>query len=104
MLYIFKSSSAADVIMQRFSAETMLSVMGKMPGKTGVITVSEMDTLIQKIESELQRQAQIEREPGSSGFQISSQHDAVWFRESAARFLDLLRTSKAAGNNIVWGL
>jgi len=51
MLYTFKSSSAADVIMQRFSAETMLSIIGKTPGKTGVITVSEMDTLIRKIES-----------------------------------------------------
>ncbi len=104
MLYTFKSSSAADVIMQRFSAETMLSIIGKTPGKTGVITVSEMDTLIQKIESELQRQAPIELDPGSSGFEISSQHDAVRFRESAARFLDLLRTSKAAGSNVVWGL
>jgi hypothetical protein len=27
MLYTFKSSSAADVIMQRFSAEKMLSVL-----------------------------------------------------------------------------
>jgi hypothetical protein len=33
MLYTFKSSSAADVIMQRFSAETMLSIIGKTPEK-----------------------------------------------------------------------
>jgi cyclopropane-fatty-acyl-phospholipid synthase len=104
MLYTFKSSSAADVIMQRFSAETMLSIIGKTPGKTGVITVSEMDTLIQKIESELQRQTPIERDPGSSGTEISNQHDAVRFRESANSFLELLRTSKATGSNVVWGL
>lgn len=55
MLYIFKSSSSADVIMQRFSAEMMLSIIGKTAGKTGVITVSEMDSLIRKIESEIQR-------------------------------------------------
>lgn len=104
MLYTFKSSSAADVIMQRFSAEKMLSVIGKIPGKTGVITISEMDDLIEKIESELDRQAKIERGAGDSGEEISNQHDAVRFRESAARFLDLLRTSKAAGSNVVLGL
>ena len=104
MLYTFKSSSAADVIMQRFSAETMLSIIGKAPGKTGVISVSEIDDLIQKIESELQRQLKTERDPVSSGIEISNQHDAVRFRESAIRFLDLLRTSKATGSNVVWGL
>lgn len=104
MLYTFKSSSGADVIMQRFSAEMILSIIGKKPGKTGVIIVSEMDELIRKIELELKRQAQIERGMGTSGVQISNQHDAVGFRESAAGFLTLLKTSQASGNNVVWGL
>jgi cyclopropane-fatty-acyl-phospholipid synthase len=104
MLYTFKSTTGADVIMQRFSAEMMLSVIGKIPGRTGVITVSEMDDLIQKIESELKRQAQVERGVAHSGIEISNQHDAVGFRESADDFLALLRTSKASGSNVVWGL
>jgi hypothetical protein len=104
MLYTFKSSSAADLIMQRFSAEMMLSIIGKTPGKKGVITVSEMDELIQKIEFEIKRQAQVEKGSGGSGVEISSQHDAVRFRESAANFLILLKTSKASGSNVVWGL
>jgi hypothetical protein len=45
-----------------------------------------------------------ERDPVSSGIEISNQHDAVRFRESAIRFLELLRTSKATGSNVVWGL
>jgi cyclopropane-fatty-acyl-phospholipid synthase len=104
MLYTFKSTTGADVIMQRFSAETMLSIIGKAPGKTGVITVSEMDELIQKIEYELKRQEGIERGVGDSGTEISSRHDAVRFRENADNFLVLLRTSKASGSNVVWGL
>ncbi len=104
MLYIFKSSVAADVVMQRFSAEKMLSIIGKSPGKVGVIAVSEMEEIIQKIESELKHQAQIEHGKGDSGIEISGQHDAARFRESAATFLDLFRTSKAAGINVVWGL
>lgn len=103
MLYTFKSSSAADVIMQRFSAEKMLSVIGKTPGKTGVITVSEMDDLIAKIESELYQLAKTEEDASGSGVDISSHHDAVRFRESAARFLELLRTSKANGSSVIWG-
>lgn len=90
--------------MQRFSAETMLSIIGKKPGKTGVIAVSEMDELIRKIEFELKRQALVEQGVGESGVEISSQHDAAGFRESAAGFLTLLKTSKASGNNVVWGL
>lgn len=104
MLYTFRSNSGADVIMQRFSAETMLSIIGKKPGKTGVITVSEMDELIQKIEFELKRQAEVERGVGASGVEISSRHDAARFRESAENFLVLLKTSKASSNNVVWGL
>lgn len=104
MLYIFKSTSGADVIMKRFNAEAMLSIIGKKPGKTGVITVSEMDELIQKIEFEIKRQAQVERGVGASGVEIPIQHDAACFRESADNFLMLLRTSKASGSNVVWGL
>ena len=61
MLYTFKSSSAADVIMQRFSAEKILSVLGKTQGNTGVIPVSEMVEPIQKIVSELRRTVVVEQ-------------------------------------------
>lgn len=104
MLYIFKSSSTADVIMQRFIAENILSVIGKPPGKTGVITVSEMDDALSKIEYELERQAQVEQGLAHTGTEITIQNDNGQFRRNAIFVLDLLRTSKAAGNHVTWGL
>ena len=104
MLYIFKSSSAADVVMQRFSAEKILSVIGKTPSKTGVITLSEIAVAISDIESELERQAQIEQGMAHSGAELYNQHDGVQFRQSATVFLDLLRISKAASSPVTWGL
>ena len=103
MLFIFTSSSAADVVMQRFSAEKIFSVIGKTLTKKGVISLGEIDAAVEKIESELERQALIERGMANSGTEISSQHDAIQFRKNATIFLDLLRSSKAAGGHITWG-
>jgi Domain of unknown function (DUF1840) len=104
MLYIFTSSSAADVVMQRFSAEKIFSVIGKTLTKTGVISLDEIDAAVEKIESELERQALIERGLANSGTEISIQHDAIQFRKTATFFLDLLRNSKAAGTHVTWGI
>ncbi len=104
MLYTFRSSSAADVIMQRFNAEKILSIIGKNPGKVGVITVSEMDEMIQKIESEIERQEQGEQSRRRSDAPFSDHIDVKRFQEGVVPFLELLRTSKTAGSNVVWGL
>jgi hypothetical protein len=103
MLYIFTSPAAADVVMKQFSAEKIFSVIGKTLTRNGVITLSEIDNAVFTIESELEHQAHIERGTANSGTEISSQHDAIQFRKNATIFLDLLRSSKAAGSHITWG-
>jgi cyclopropane-fatty-acyl-phospholipid synthase len=104
MIYTFKSPAAADVIMQRFSAEKILSIIGKNSGETGVITVGEMEVAVTRLESEIkihERGAFLSPEQASDHLE---NYDTVRLRESAAPFIDLLKKSHQADVNVVWGL
>ena len=104
MIYTFKSSAVADVIMQRFSAEQMLAIIGKQPGEMGVITVSEMPAAIDDIESEIERQEGLAPSFLTPEAEDEKKYDPVRLRERAAPFIELLKASQEANVNVVWGL
>lgn len=56
MIYEFKSRATGSVIMTRAVAEWILQIVGKAPGRTGIITVDQMpgaiDALNRAIEQE----------------------------------------------------
>jgi hypothetical protein len=104
MIYKFTSPAAADVIMQRFSAEKILSIIGKNSGETGVITAGEMEVAVARLESEIKMQERgVLLSPGQTSDRLEN-YDAVRLRESSAPFIDLLKKSQQADVNVVWGL
>ena len=46
MLYKFKSQAAADVIMQQFNGDQMLTIVGKAPSAQGIVTVAQIPAAI----------------------------------------------------------
>jgi hypothetical protein len=49
MLYKFKSSVCAEVIMLQPNAEELLKIIGKAPGATGIITKDQIPGAIEAI-------------------------------------------------------
>jgi len=103
MLYKFKSQASADVIMQQFNGDQMLTIIGKEPSPQGVITVEQMPSAIAALEA-----AMLAHEAAQArlkdNLQLEMEGDGIMLRQRAAPFIELLRCSEQAGKDVVWGV
>jgi len=108
MLYEFKSRATGTVIMTKPVAEWILGIIGKTPGKTGIVTVDQMPAAVQALRKAIEAEKQAEREAGSAGSDEQPAGDADAYPISLAQrafpFVDLLETSHAAGKDVTWGV
>lgn len=122
MIYEFKSRATGSVIMTKPVAEWILQIIGKAPGRTGIITVDQMpgavDSLNRAIEQEkeelrAERRAMESAGPGTT--QASAAGDAekkdtdddpypVSLAQRAFPFIDLLKEAHRAGKDVTWGV
>lgn len=121
MLYKFKSRSTADLILLEPQGRRLLQVIGKEPGPTGIITVAQIASAIEALESAVaaeERQAAAQQEAAAAAAREeqgdeddrNGQDDAdarrsefVSLRQRAAPFIDMLRRSAEGGHDVVWG-
>ena len=109
MLYKFKSRAAADLIMLEPHGRQVVSIMGKAPGASGIVTVAQIPAAIAALEAavadeETRLQAQAAEEGESADADASEQRkDAVRLRQRVVPLIDMLRRSAAAEADVVWG-
>jgi hypothetical protein len=109
MLYKFKSSVCAEVIMLQPNAEELLKIIGKAPGATGIITKDQIPGAIEAINKEIAaRDAQAQGQGAFDDEKLDedavAKGDGVSLRRRAGPFLDLLKQTVAAGKDVVWGV
>lgn len=105
MLYKFKSQAAADVIMLNQNGKQMLTIIGKDPAPQGIITVEQIPAAIAALEAAiLVHEAALAQRSEQPDVEVEVDGDSVMLRHRAAPFIDLLRTSAAAGKDVVWGV
>lgn len=119
MIYEFKSRATGSVIMTRAVAEWILQIIGKTPGRTGIITVDQMpgavDALNRAIAQEkeqlrAERRAMESVAPASAPASGAEKTDAeddpypVSLAQRAFPFIDLLKEAHRAGKDITWGV
>lgn len=109
MLYKFKSQAAADVLMLQPRAEEILAIIGKQPGRTGIITVAQAAPAIAALRAEINRRealkkAQPPAERDDDSDSTKAEADGVTLRARAAPFIQLLEISSQAGKDVVWGV
>lgn len=111
MIYEFKSRATGSVIMTKPVAEWILGIVGKTPGKTGIITVDQMPAAVaalrRAIEAEKQVQREAERADAVSAADATDAEDddyPVSLARRAFPFIELLETSHAAGKDVTWGV
>lgn len=108
MLYKFKSRAAADLIMLEPQGRQVVTLMGKTPGASGIVTVAQIPAAIAALEAavaeeEARLQAQA-AEDGGDEDAADAGKDAVRLRQRVVPLIDMLQSSAAAGVDVVWGV
>ena len=128
MLYKFKSRSTADLILLEPQGRRLLQIIGKEPGKTGIVTVAQIPSAIEALESAVlaeERQAAAQQEAAAAAARQAQAQEGgdndndndnesednadgqrsefVSLRQRAAPFIEMLRRSAEGGHDVVWG-
>lgn len=108
MLFKFKSKATGDLIMLEPNGRRVLQVIGKSPDPTGIILPAQMPVAIAALEAAVAKeeaeQKAAEQEAEAKGEKLPPKADAVSLRQRAVPFIDMLRRSQAADNEVVWGV
>ena len=104
MLYKFKSRATADLIMLEPHGRQIVSILGKAPGASGIVTAAQIPEAIAALEAAVAAdEAQPPVDEAQDEAAADDRKDAVRLRERAAPFIDMLRRSAAEGVDVVWG-
>lgn len=104
MLYKFKSRATPDLIMLEPHGRQVVTIIGKAPGASGIVTAAQIPAAIAALEAavladEARRDAEDNEESTAE-----ERHDAVRLRQRAAPFIEMLKRSAAAEVDVVWGV
>ena len=104
MLYKFKSRATADLIMLEPHGRQIVSILGKAPGASGIVTAAQIPAAIAALEAAVAAdEAQPPVDEAQDEAAADDRKDAVRLRQRAAPFIDMLRRSAAEGVDVLWG-
>ena len=98
MLYRFKSKNMGDVILLEANGRQILEIIGKNPGRQGIILPEQMPNAITALK------AAIALEDSGDEDNEGIQAEGVGLHHRAKPFIDMLRWNHKAGQEIVWGV
>lgn len=105
MLYKFKSRAAADLIMLEPQGRQIVTIMGKTPGASGIVTAAQIPGAIAALEAAVA--AEEARPPVNDADDEATEQEraeAVRLRQRVAPFIEMLRRSAAEEVDVVWGV
>lgn len=104
MLYKFKSRATADLIMLEPQGRQIVSIVGKTPGTSGIVTVAQIPAAIAALEAAVAAdEAQPPVDDAQDEATADDRKDSVRLRQRAAPFIEMLKRSAAEGVDVVWG-
>ena len=106
MLYKFKSRATADLIMLEPQGRQIVTIIGKTPGASGIVTAAQIPGAIASLEAaviadEAQPEAQ---ENDEAAAEEINEAVRLRLRQRAAPFIEMLKRSAAADVDVVWGV
>lgn len=105
MIYKFKSQADADVIMLEPNGDQMLTILGREPSAKGIITVAQIPAAIAALEAAvITHEAAEAHVADPPSMELAAGGDSVRLRARAGPFIELLRNSEKAGQDVVWGV
>ena len=103
MLYKFKSKNTGDVIMLEPNGRTILEIIGKDAGPTGIILPEQMPAAIKALQAAIAREESGDNQEKEGDIDDMA-GDAPGLRQRAMPFIDMLQRNHASGSDIVWGV
>ncbi len=108
MLYEFKSKATGNLVMLQPVAEQILAIIGKSPGKTGIILPEPMPAAIAALREAI---AQDRRAVGDTEADAPAERDeererqpTVSLAQRAWPFIEMLQAAHQANKEITWGV
>ena len=102
MLYKFKSKNAGDVIMLEANGRTVLEVIGKDAGPTGIILAAQMPAAIEALQQAIALEESAQQMLNDEGEPVKG--DAPGLRQRAMPFIDMLKRNHKASTDVTWGV
>ena len=105
MLYKFKSRAAADLIMLEPQGRQVVTIMGKTPGASGIVTAAQIPGAIAALEAAVAAEEALPP-VDEAGEEVAEQEraEAVRLRQRVAPLIEMLRRSAAEQVDVVWGV
>lgn len=105
MLYKFKSRAAADLIMLEPQGRQIVTIMGKTPGASGIVTAAQIPGAIAALEAAVAAEEALPP-VNEAGEEMTEQEraEAVRLRQRVAPLIEMLRRSAAEQVDVVWGV
>ncbi len=105
MLYEFKSRATGNLVMLQAAAEQILTIIGKSPGKTGVIVPDQMPAAIAALQAAIEQDRKAAEPPESTGTDRNDERQpVVSLKQRAWPFIEMLQAAHSAGKDITWGV
>ena len=102
MLYKFKSKNAGDLIMLEANGRTVLDVIGKDAGPTGIILVAQMPAAIEALQKAIVLEESTQKQVDEDGEPVRG--DAPGLRQRAMPFIDMLKRNHKESTDVTWGV
>ena len=99
MIYRFKSSVTADLIMLGPHGDRMLRLIGREPADKGIIEAADMPAALAALQAAVAAAEQPEPEDEDDRGPLP-----VGLRQRLWPVIDMLRRCQAAGEPVVWGV
>ena len=104
MLYKFKSKNAGDVIMLEANGRTVLEVIGKEVGPSGIILAAQMPAAIKALQDAIALEESHDHDRDQDREDDAVHGDAPGLRQRAMPFIDMLQRNHKAQTDVVWGV
>lgn len=106
MLYKFKSRTAADLIMLEPQGRQIVTLMGKTPGASGIVTAEQIPAAIAALEAAVAAEEALPPAVNDGGEEVAEHEraDVVRLRQRVAPLIEMLRRSAAEQVDVVWGV
>ncbi len=111
MVYKFSSRATADMIMLDPDAKMLLTVIGKDPSATGIVTVAQIPGAIATLKAAIADEDNRSKAPTTPANEKDAEDEdgddvaaTVGLKQRAVPFLEMLERSAAEGADVVWGV
>ncbi len=107
MLYKFKSRVASDLIMLEPNGRQVVEILGKEPGKPGIIEAVDALAAVHALEAAVAREEAAQKaatEQALARGEPEPRFEGISLRQRVVPLIDMLRRSEKAGKEVVWGV